>query len=142
MAEMDRRRYASTRPRGPDGRFLPTHGAYAGRRLLRAPDKRRSVVKQAAALRDFIAHCLGYVNGWGEMPEPQRGLVELAAEVRVFRRLLASPLWRREEPPGRYVNVSELERRILAGLAAAPAPAGPDVARMLAEMRAEEERRR
>jgi hypothetical protein len=129
------RRNRPPQPRGPDGRFVVVHGAYTAQRQLRRPDRRRSVVKQAEALRDFIARCLGYVNGWGEMPEPQRGLVELAAEVRTFRRLLAAPLWRRESPPARWLGVAELERRVLVALGAAPAPAGPDVAALLAAVR-------
>ncbi len=132
QAQTERQRSRPAQPRGPDGRFAVVHGAYAGRRLLRQPDKRRSVVKQAAALRDFVARCLGYA-GWGEMPEPQRGLVELAAELRIYRRLLAGPLWRREEPPRRYLNVGELERRVLLALGMGPQRVGPKLEEYLAQ---------
>jgi hypothetical protein len=114
-------RQENTRPKRPPaprdarGRFAPTHGAEAARRTLRLGDRRRSLVRQAEALRDLLAVAKGY-PAWGEVPEPLRGLIELAAEVRLYRRHLARPLWRRQDPPARYVNVGELERRCLVAM--------------------------
>jgi len=102
-------------PRDARGRFAVIHGADQARRRLRQGDRRRSLVRQAEALRDLMAMAKGF-TGWGEVPEPLRGLIELAAEVRIYRRHLARPLWRRQDPPKRYVNVGELERRCLVAL--------------------------
>jgi hypothetical protein len=137
----DSRRARPPQPRDAKGRFAVVHGGRAALRAMRAPrpDKRRAPVKQAAALRDLIACCLGYA-GWGEMPEPRRGLVELAAEVRVYRRLLAGPLWQRKEPPRRYATIAELERRVLVGLGGIE-PQQTDVAALLAAMRREDGQR-
>jgi hypothetical protein len=86
------------------------------------------LVKQAETLRDLIAVAKGY-PAWGEVPEPLRGLIELAAEVRIYRRHLARPLWRRTDPPARYVNVGELERRCLValGVSSAELERGPNL---------------
>ena len=123
-------------PRDSRGRFVPTHGAEAARRTLRLGDRRRSLVRQAEALRDLMAVAKGYA-AWGEVPEPLRGLIELAAEVRIYRRALARPLWRRQEPPKRYVNVGELERRCLValGVNGEALERGPDLDAIKARLR-------
>jgi hypothetical protein len=97
------------------------HGAYAARRLLRKPDRRRSLVRQAEALRDRYAIAKGYTS-WVACPGPVAALIEAAVEVRLFRRRLFASFWaRQEEPPKRYDNVAELERRLLATLGIEPA---------------------
>jgi hypothetical protein len=85
-------------------------------------------VRQAEVLRDFVAASKGYPS-WDQAPEPLRGLIELAAEVRVFRRALARPLWSHQFPPARYLGVAELERRILValGLPSDTLERGPDL---------------
>lgn len=136
--QAERQRDKSVQPRGPGGRFAVLHGAYAGRRQLRRPDRRRSLVKLAEDLR--LAYLLGRgYPSWETAPEPLRGLIELAAEVRIFRRLLASPLWRGEAPPMRWLGVAELERRVLVALGIEPTSQALDVAALLAAMQKSDE---
>jgi hypothetical protein len=129
------RRNRPPQPRGPDGRFAAIHGGYAARRQLRRPDRRRSVVKQAEVLRDRYALARGYTS-WVACPGPVAALIEAAVEVRLFRRRLFAAFWaRQEEPPKRYDNVVELERRLLATLGIEPATVGSDVGALLAAAR-------
>jgi len=128
-------------PRGPDGRFVVIHGAYAARRLLRRPDRRRGLVRQAEAMRDRYALAKGYPS-WVACPGPVAALIEAAVEVRLFRRRLFAAFWaRQEEPPKRYDNVAELERRLLATLGIEPAAVGSDVGMLIAASRQEERAR-
>jgi hypothetical protein len=111
------------------------HGGYATRRLLRKPDRRRSLVRQAEALRDRYALAKGYTS-WVACPAPTAALIEAAVEVRLFRRRLFAAFWaRQEEPPKRYDNVAELERRLLATLGIEPTTVGSDVGALLVAAR-------
>jgi len=102
---------------------------------LRKPDRRRSVVKQAEVMRDAYALAKGYTS-WVACPGPVAALIEAAVEVRLFRRRLFAAFWaRQEEPPKRYDNATELERRLLATLGIEPATVGSDVGALLAAAR-------
>jgi hypothetical protein len=72
------------------------HRAYAARRLLRKPDRRRSLVRQAEALRDRYAVARGFTS-WVACPGPVAALIEIAVEVRLFRRRLFAAFWARQE---------------------------------------------
>ena len=115
----DNERHKPPQPRGPDGRFVPVHGGYAGRRALRRPDRRRSIVRLAEELRELYAIAKGYPS-WQAAPAPVAALIEVAVELRLFRRRLFSPFWSREEVPKRYDAIAELERRVLVSLGLEP----------------------
>lgn len=82
---------------------------------MRRPDRRRAPVRQKEALRDRLAMDQGHTS-WDQMPEPDRGLFDLAAEVRIIRRLMAAPVWKGQAPAASYLGFAELERRLLVAI--------------------------
>jgi hypothetical protein len=116
-------RPSTRQPRGPDGRFLATHGGYA-----KGADQRRSRRWQFA----FALFC-GYPS-WSSTPAPIKFKIVSAIRLKLLQDRLFSPYWRGEEVPKVFHTVSENLRRVLIDIGDPRPPVEPDVARMLAEM--------
>ena len=119
-----------------------THGAWRVERLIRTDevDGRTRLGRRVRDLRLGFAMASGYPT-WTSTPVPVREAVKNAVRLSMLCERLFSGFWTGEEVPRQFYTASENLRRQLSDLGLEPHQVEPDVAAILARMRAEEGKR-
>ncbi len=118
-----------------------THAAYAVERRVRGDeiDGRSRLGRRVRQLRLGFVLALGYPT-WTSTPAPVREAVKNTVRLALFTERLFSPFWTGGEIPRAFLTASENLRRSLGDIGLEPRSVEPDVAAILARMRAEERR--